>query len=388
MERLGVGIVGTNWAMRGHLPGWTMLPEDCEPLAICTTRLETAAAAARASGLPRAYAGFDAMLADPDITIVSLGAPPPARTEMTLKAIAAGKHVFSCIPFGVTPAEAHAMADAARTAGTVGAIDAYFLWTPAYAFLKDLIDDGFLGELYAVNVDFSMSQAVMPPLDYSYRWTGFAKNGTGVLPNSCSHVFHSLLHLFGPIVEVIGESRICNRLWTFEDGTTQAPEVADTAAVLARFANGALATIHAGRAVPTGTGLVITAYGSKGRLTARSPVYPLDTNVSILAARPARLFEGHEEALTIPERYFVVPGGRPSRAGDAPVSISLGRLFANMIRAIRLGGSVTPDFARGALVQEIVAAVERSQVERRWQPIPITSPATLPASETVGDQHV
>lgn len=369
VSKRGIGIVGTNWAARGHLPAWRMLPDRCEPLAICTTGLSTAEPAAEQLGLSRAYGNFDAMLADPDIEIVSLGAPPPARTEMTLKAIAAGKHVFSCIPFAVTAADAHRMADAAADAAIIGALDAYFMWTPAYSYLKDLIDDDFLGDLYAVNVDFSMAQAVMPPSNYPYRWTGLAMNGTGVLPNSCSHVFHTLLHLFGPISEVIGESRISNRLWTFEDGSTQRPEVADTAVLMAKLAGGALVNVHAGRAVPTATGLTITAYGSRGRLTARSPAYPLDRNVTITAAKPARLFEGAEELLEIPSHYFTVPSGRPECDDDAPAAISLGRLFANMLDAVDGRGKPLPDFQRGAHVQDLVEAIERSQAERRWQTV-------------------
>ena len=369
MKLPGVGIVGTNWAARGHLPGWRMLPDRCEVLAICTTREETAFPAAERLQLPRAYVGIDAMLADPDINIVSLGGPPPARVEMTKKALAAGKHVFSCIPFALTASEALLMAHAASEAGVVGSLDAYFMWTPGYGFLKDLIDDDYVGELYAVTVDFSMAQAIMPPANYPYRWTGFAANGTGVLPNSCSHVFHTLLHLFGPIESVVGESRISNKRWEFEDGTVHVPEVADTAVVLARLASGALINIHAGRAVPGGAGLAITAYGSNGRLTIRSPGYPLDDNVSISAARPAHLFAGTEETLVIPDHYRIVPGGRTKTAQDAAVATSLGRLFAGMLDSIAGEGSAVPDFGRGAEVQTIVEAIERSQRDRKWQPI-------------------
>lgn len=376
MKKLGVGIVGKNWAARGHLPAWRMLPERCAPIAICTTSLETAEPAARDLHLPKAYGDFDAMLADPEIAIVSLGGPPPSRTEMTLKALAAGKHVFSCIPFAVSASDAHRMADAAAARGVVGALDAYFLWTPGYSYFRQLVDDGFLGDLYAVNVDFSMAQAVMPPADYPYRWTGYAKNGSGVLPNSCSHLFHTLLHIFGPIMEVVGASRISNELWRFDDGSVQRPEVADTAVVLGRFAGGALLNIHAGRAVPTGTGLTIQAYGSNGRLTIQSPAYPLDRNVTITAALPARLFEGVEEELAIPDAFFSVPGGRAPSAADAPVAVSLGRLFANMLDAIEGGGEACPDFRRGALVQDMVEAVERSQVLRQWQSVGRALPTT------------
>lgn len=369
LNKLGVGIVGANWAARGHLPGWRTLPRHVEPLGIATRSRETAAAAAAKLGLPRAYDSFADMLADPSIDIVSLGGPPPARYEMTMAALDAGKHVFSCIPFAMSAGHAREMARRSQDTGRVGAVDAYFMWTPGYSFAKDLIDDGFLGHLYAVTVDFSMSQFVRPTADYPYRWTGLAENGTGVLPNSCSHVFHTLIALFGGIAEVIAQTRIAKPVWEFEDGTCQVAEVADTATLLCRLAGGALVTIHAGRAVPAGTGLSITAYGSAGRLTLRSPAYPLDRNVSLTAARPARMFEGAEEPLSIPARYFEVPGGEASGAGEATTALSLGRLFSNMVAGIRDGGVVTPDFRRAAHVQDIVAAAFRSEETRRWESV-------------------
>jgi predicted dehydrogenase len=378
VKRLGVGIVGANWAARGHLPAWRMLPEQVATVAVCTTRAESASIAAQRFGLERAYHDFAAMLEDTDIDIVSLGSPPPARYEMTMSALARGKHVFSCIPFSVTVEQARTMAALQNSSSLVGALDAYFQWTPGFSFLKDLIDDDYLGELYAVNVDFSMSQFVMPSADYAYRWTGNAKNGTGVVPNSGSHVFHTLIHLFGPIVEVVGQTKIAKTRWIFDDGTTQVPDVPDTAVILARLANGALVNIHSGRSVPSGTGLILSAYGSKGRLVARSPSYPLDRNVKISGAKPVRLFENSEMDIDIPERYFEVPGGRPAKGDDASVAISLGRLYSNMVRAINDGTEARPNFRRGALVQSIVAAVQRSEQSRSWQRVEPEETLTTP----------
>jgi len=367
-RRLGVGIVGANWAARGHLPGWRMLPDHVQPIAICTAHADTAEAAAAALGLPRAYNNFDAMLRDPDIDIVSLGTRPPVRAPMTLAALKAGKHVFSCIPFAVSLDTAEAMLRAQRTSGLVGAVDAYFMWTPAYSYFADLVRDGFLGDLVAVNVDFSMAQCLMPPADYAYRWTAYAENGTGVGPNSCAHIFHTLVEIFGPIVEVIGDMRQAVTEWRFANGATQQVEVPDTAAVLARFHNGAIATIHAGRAVPSATGLRIEAYGVKGRLVAHSPAYPLDRTVTLHAGKPAPLFACDETVLGIPAEYFFVPGGT-LRSDDPPVAISLGRLFSNFLSAINGDTQVTPSFARAVYVQKIVDALDRSTRSRRWEAI-------------------
>lgn len=368
-RKRGVGLVGANWAARGHLPGWRMLPDHVAPMAICTAREATARAAAERLGLARAYSRFEDMLADPEIDIISLGTRPPLRVPMTKAALAAGKHVFSCVPFTVSLEDAEELTRMQRANGLVGAVDAYFSWTPAYSYFADLVRDGFLGPLTAVNVNFSMAQCLMPSSDYPYRWTGAAENGAGVGPNSCAHVLHTLIALFGPITEIIGAFRQAVAEWRFDNGETQALDVPDTASVLAKFSNGAVATIHAGRAVPSATGLSIEAYGVKGRLSAQSPAYPLDRSVTLVAGRPAPVLMRDESVLEIPSCYYEVRQGRPATADDPEVAISMGRLFANFLGAIDKGAEAHPSFARAAYVQRIIAALERSNQSRRWEKV-------------------
>ncbi len=365
-KRLGVGIVGANWAARGHLPGWRMLPGGVDVRGIATRRAKTARAAADRLGLPRAYAGFAEMLADPDVDIVSLGGPPPARVGMTLAALAAGKHVYTCIPFAVTVEQADAMAARQRDAGLAGAVDAYFRWTPGLSAMAAMIDAGELGELYAVNIDLDMAQFVMPQSDYPYLWTGKAENGTGVFENSCAHLLHLVREMFGPVSELVADAAIVKKVWTLETGEDIVPEVPDTANVIGRLANGALFGIRAGRAVPSGEGFTLTAYGAKARLTARSPAYPLDGTVRLALGRLAPVTCVDEIAVPVADRFFEVPGGLPAAQATAPVAVSLGRQFAAMLAAIDNEGECAPSFSRAAEVQRLVSALARSARERRW----------------------
>jgi predicted dehydrogenase len=371
-KTLGVGLVGANWAARGHLPAWRLLVDHVRPVAICTTRLQTAVAAAARFSLPRAYHDFETMLDDPEIDIVSLGGPPPARYRMTVAALKRGKHVFSCVPFSVSVQEAQHMAALQRDSGLVGAVDAYFVWTPGIRYFKQLLDERFLGQLYEVSVDFSMGQFVDMRSDYAYRWTGDAVNGTGVLPNSCSHVFHTLIHLFGEVSEVVGITAMSKKLWTFEDGSTQVPQVADTAVILARLASGVLVNIHAGRAVPGPTGFRLCTYGAEGRLVCESPGYPLDHTVTITAARGA--VGSSARTMAIPDHYFEWPGKAAIEPGSSS-ALSLGALFENFLRAIVRHEDALPSFARAAHVQAIIEAVRESERTRTWQSVTPERPA-------------
>lgn len=361
-RKLRIGLVGAGWAVRGMLPGWRAVADDAEVVAICTTRADTAQAAAERYAIPRSYAGFRAMLSEADLDVVSMGAPPPARYEMTLAALAAGKHVFTCVPFATSAARAREMRDAQEAAGLIGWTDAYFLHAPAFAYLSDLIASGALGELFAVNVDFSMPLFNRMSADYPYRWTGYAKNGASVLRNNGAHAFHTVVGLFGEVDAVAAQIALSVKEWRFEDGSSQTPEAPDTATVMFKLRNGAMGSMHLGRAVPSGPGFRLEAYGSHGRVRAETWHYPYDHSTTLSFAAPIRVGESNSERiLPIPQSYFT-----PIAASDHPLSITMGRLCSHAIEAIRGGAPVQPDFRRSTRVLEIVEAAEQAAAEQVW----------------------
>lgn len=85
MSKLRVGIISANWGAVAHLPAWRALP-DVEVVGICTSRQETAEAAAEKFGIERPFWDAEAMAADPDIDIVDCGTRPNIRHSM-VKAI-------------------------------------------------------------------------------------------------------------------------------------------------------------------------------------------------------------------------------------------------------------------------------------------------------------
>src|SRR3546814_4553286 len=120
---LRVGIISAAWGARAHLPAWRSL-DGIDVTAICTSRPETAEKAAAEFGVARAFHDFRAMAADPAIDIVDCGTRPPLRRDMVMAALGAGKHVYNGIPFARDLADAQAMTEAWRRAGTGAVVDA------------------------------------------------------------------------------------------------------------------------------------------------------------------------------------------------------------------------------------------------------------------------
>ncbi len=108
-----VGIIGANWTLKVHGSAWQRFP-GVEVAAVCTAHRETAEAAAREFGIPKAYWNVEEMCADPDIDIVDVGSRPSFRYDMVMTALKAGKHVYNALPFALNLDAAQSQRDLAR----------------------------------------------------------------------------------------------------------------------------------------------------------------------------------------------------------------------------------------------------------------------------------
>jgi predicted dehydrogenase len=115
---------------------------------------ERAEAFAAAHGVERAYGSYQALVDDPEVDVVYVATPHSEHLEHALLAIAAGKHVLIEKPMAVTAAQARRIVAAAREAG-VFAMEA--MWTrylPQTDIIRQLLQDGALGEVRVVTADF------------------------------------------------------------------------------------------------------------------------------------------------------------------------------------------------------------------------------------------
>ena len=95
----------------------------------------------------KSYDGYDAALGDPEIDAVIIAVPPVFHKALTLRALAAGKHVLVEKPAFPTLAdydEVKAARDAAGRTVIVGENDHY---KPLAVALRKLMNDGVIGEM-------------------------------------------------------------------------------------------------------------------------------------------------------------------------------------------------------------------------------------------------
>ncbi|MDB5444719.1 MAG: hypothetical protein JWQ97_36 [Phenylobacterium sp.] len=370
MTKLKVGIVSAAWGAYAHLPAWRTL-EDVDVVAICTSRQETAEAAAQTHGLARAFWSVADMAAS-DLDIIDVGTRPVLRQEMVLTALAGGKHVYAGIPFAADVAHARRMREMQVERGLVGVVDAYIQAIPAVRLLKERLAERALGTLHSVRCRLDLSlfspEWIGVP---NYAWFADAANGASSLRNLGSHALHALVDLFGPIAAVTGLADIRLKAWPGEAGATVRPETDDTAMVLLEFESGVMGELYVGWTAVGGQGFVLEVQGDVGRMVAAAPPrFPEAFTTTLTHAELAEPLESTVRQLSIPERLKRVTGSSAEADEPRGAIFPMAQLFRGLVDAVRSGGEAAPSFRQALHVQEVVDAVLRAQADRRWVSVP------------------
>ena len=345
-SNLRVGLIGTGFGKSTQMPGFQSR-HDIEVVAVCSGHLEKAQAFARECGIADAYDDYRAMLAKEQLDIVSIVTPPHLHKEMTLAAFRAGAHVLCEKPMALNATEAQEMCEAARAAGRIGMIDHEFRYLPWRAYVKHLIDDGYIGEPYHVSVVNFTGMRADP--QRPFNWWSQRETGGGLLGAIGSHYIDAIHTFAGSIVEVCGlvDTRIAKRQEP-SSGALRLVTSDDNCAFLARLAGGATASVHLSAVARPAGGEQIQIFGNHGSLS-------IDRENRVWGGKSN---EPRLRELAIPPAFKVEGAGL-----IGPFNV----LLARMIDGIRNGASeVSPSFADGLVVQRVLDAVRTSSEGAGW----------------------
>lgn len=192
---------------------------------------------------------YEAALADPEIDAVVLATPHRQHTGQIVAAAAAGKHVFTEKPLGVSVEEAQRAAQACADAGVTLGVGYNWRYQPALQAIRRMIDDGTLGRVLHLEGNFCGPSAYRFPQGH---WRhDRAEAPAGGMTGRGVHVVDAMLHLAGPIEQVTAQSF---RL-------VQDFGMDDTTSMLLRFASGA--TGYIGTVIATAETWRMQVFGSK-----------------------------------------------------------------------------------------------------------------------------
>ncbi len=345
-----VGLIGTGVGAAVHLPSLTYLP-DTEVVSVWSRRQDRAAAVAAEHNILKAVSDYRDVIDDPDVDAVVVASPPFLHYQMVLAALEAGKHVLCEKPMARSVAEARDMTKMAEQVGVAAMVHHEFRFLPIRRRIKELIDQGFLGEPQSATLTVFRS-SLADPYGRPFSWLMEDDKAGGMLGATGSHHIDALRWWFGEIKGVAGATATMVGRRRMPDSSIMAKvDADDNFAFVLRFANGALATVHVCATAPVDTGEEIILSGSSGMLMAHGDD----------ALYGARWGEGALQEQDIPAR----PDDDLPNFGHPLIPPTIG-LHRAWIRAIREGTQATPSFNDGAKVQEVIDGVHRSSRQGRW----------------------
>lgn len=359
-HRFKVGIVGLKpgrgWAMRAHVPALHALPGTFEIVGVANTNRASAEEAAAAAGLPKAFADIAELVAVPEVDIVAITVKVPHHLTIAKAAIDAGKHVYCEWPLGNGLAEAEAMATHAATKGVLGVVGTQAVFAPEIEYLKQLIADGFVGEVLSTSLvarggELQGSGTIPDKKTYGYLLD--RTQGATMLTIPVGHALAALRKVFGNITEVASVLAVRQPSVRVTDSGEILPTSApDQVLVSGTFATGVPLSLHyRGGVARDDDGLFWEINGTKGDIrVSGSSGHIQMVQLSLAGVRgDEKVFQ----RLEIPAAYR---SGWPEDVAPGNVA----RAYARMADDLRQGTRTAPSFDDAVAIHRVVAAIERA----------------------------
>jgi predicted dehydrogenase len=343
--RVGIVGAGGNTRLR-HIPGFRAI-EGVELVGVVNSTPESTAAAAEEFDISRTYENWQALVDDAELDAIMIGTWPNLHCDITVAALAAGKHVLCEARMARNATEAHRMLAASQVQpDLVAQIVPSPLGLPQHEFVRQLIDDGFLGEfreLLVVGIDDGFADTSKP-----LHWrqdasiSGMNILTMGILYESARRWSPAPLRVFAQTATFEPERKAV----TGSDNV--AVTVPDSVQILTQLEGGGRGVYRFGGVHRHGPGRRIELYGSDG-------------TIKLL--------------LQDSERLLIGKAGGPLTEADIPAEQRGGwRVEEEFIAAIRGDETIQfTDFTTGVGYMEFTEAVTRSAQTGTAIDLPLTN---------------
>lgn len=325
MQRVKVGVIGAGVISHIYLKNCTdMWSHALDVVAIADAVPALAQKRADEFHIAR-VCSVEELLDDPDIEVILNLTAPVAHAPLNLRALAAGKHVYTEKPFALTRADADAvLALAAEKGLLVGCAPDTFLGAGIQTCIK-LISDGWIGEPYGASGTIIMGNAFdgMHP-----NFQNFLKLGGDPLLDMGPYYLTALIAMLGPVRRVTGSAQ--QRLTEVTVQNPASPAFGQTVPVSAPtnvsavldFHSGAVASLQAAKE-SFGYAPRLEVYGTRGNLTVPDPNFFGGTVAIRFASGETKEmphthpYKDEGRGMGLADLAYAVRFGRPNRASGA-----------------------------------------------------------------------
>jgi predicted dehydrogenase len=231
---LGAAIFGAGWVAGEHAKAYQASPRT-RLVAVGSRKLESAKKCAEYAGARDAFvtSDFDALLARPEVDLVSITTPPDLHAELAIRAARAGKHICLEKPIALDWQSCLDIQKAVRDAKVQSVVCFVLHWNPSLMNTRRLIDSGAIGTPYYIEVDYWHGMKKWYP---QYPWSVTKKQGGSSLLSAGCHAIDAMRWFAGVDNDVV-EVTAMNVKHTGDNADW---EYDPTTVVMVRFKNGAV----------------------------------------------------------------------------------------------------------------------------------------------------
>jgi len=352
-RRLRVGVLGAGpIAQFAHLES-CVKARNADLYAICDAAPDLLARMAATYEPQKAYADYEAMLADPEVEAVIVAISDSFHVSMAIRALEAGKHVLCEKPLGTSVEEVEALKEVVELTGLTLQVGHMKRFDPGIEAARDFVRDE-IGELLALKAwycdsthRYTMTDAVQP-LPITSR---FAKKPSEdpkadlrryfMLAHG-SHLVDTARFLCGEITEV--RARLSERFGAY------------SWFVETSFANGTLGHLDLTVAVRMDWFEGFQLYGENGSVIAKTynPWYFRSSDVEIFSEKDASYrrpigADGHFFRRQLEGFADTILSGAPQRGADIHDGLASVRAMAAIAESVRTGKAVSVPGMVGAV---------------------------------------
>ena len=371
MKEIGIGVIGTGFMGKAHSIAYSasasVFGTGLRPRLeiVCDLSPERASQRATDLGFNRYSSDWREVVNDPAVDLISVCTPNDTHAEISIAALAAGKHVWCEKPMSTTLADSQLMTDAAAASSGQTIIGYNYTKNPAVTHARQLIESGAIGRVAAFFCRYDVDNEADGQRPWSWRMSR-DRSGTGANGDVLSHVISVAHYLTGSTIKrVVGDIAIVHPERDDPDNPGQQKTVDndDMVAALVQFESGVHGHIGASRATwGYKCGLRWEVHGTEGTIIFEQERL---NELKLFTRQNDPATDGFRTILTGPHHppyaAFLPNGGHSLGYMDVKICE-----LQELLTSIESGEAVWPSFSDGLVIEKVMDAVDRSSLTGQW----------------------
>ena len=287
---------------------------------------------------------------------VTICTPNAFHIDMALQALEQKKHVLCEKPLGRSAKECQKLVEAAAESDLVCAVGLCYRYIPGYRFMKKLIDENVLGNIYFLRAEMGGNRIADPEVKLEWRMQE-TLSGAGAIADFGSHLLDLADYLLasgcGKITELqaLANTFISERK-DIADSSLQKVTNEDVGVIIGKMEKGTLLSFSTSR-IGSKHRMQIVGEGGTLEFDGSRP-----EEVSVFLKKKEGGYQGMPEVLPVPEELYLVDEYGPKQGFEVNFYLQ-NKAF---VQAILEKSPLEVTMARGQYIQQLIdAAVESAR---------------------------